>query len=97
MKTSHILSIRSILISAALCLSTSNSALAVSGPFVPPDNGVLLIVGQDTTSVDNYNRAVGVTPGGVTGYINLSDLSGLTTDVDNGAGPNNMGYLFQQY
>ncbi len=77
--------------------AATNTTLAVPGPFVPPGDDILLIVGQDTTSIDDYHAAVGVAPGGVTGYINLSDLSGLTTDADNGAGPNNMGYLFQQY
>ena len=80
-----------------LFTTVSSTAYAVSGPFIPPGDNILLIVGQDTTSIDNYNASVGVTPGGVTGYINLSDLSGLTTNADNGAGPNNMGYLFQQY
>ena len=69
----------------------------VSGPFVPPNDQFLLTIGQDTLSIDNYNSALNITPGGVVGYINIGDLSGLTTNVDNGGGPNNMGYLFQQY
>ena len=74
-----------------------NSVLAIDGPFMPPDGQKLLIVGQDVTSINNYVNTVGVVPGGLTGYINIGDLSGLTTSVDNGGGPNNMGQLFQDY
>ena len=70
---------------------------AQSGPFVPPGNQKIVIIGQDIDNIDAYNSGVGITPGGVTGYINIGDLSGLTTTVDNQAGRNNMGYLYQNY
>ena len=73
------------------------SASAVEGPFLPPGDQKLLVVGQDTLSINNYVNSTSVVPGGVTGYINIGDLSGLTTNVDNGGGPNNMGELFQNY
>jgi hypothetical protein len=75
----------------------SNAWSAVQGPFLPPTGKKLLIVGQDVNSIKDYDLTVGVTPGGVTNYINISDLSGLTTDVDNGGGSNNVGRLFQSY
>jgi hypothetical protein len=70
---------------------------AVQGPYLPPAGKKLLIVGQDVNSIRDYDLNVGITPGGVTNYINIADLSGLTTDVDNGGGSNNVGRLFQSY
>ena len=86
----------SIAIGGAISVMAA-SAGAVEGPYLPPDGKKLLIVGQDTLSISNYVNGTSVQPGGVTGYINIGDLSGLTTNVDNGAGPNNMGELFQNY
>ena len=71
--------------------------VALTGAYQPPDGEKILIVGQDTISIDAYNDSIGITPGGVTTYINLSDLSGLITQVDNGGGPNNAGYLQANY
>jgi|GEM_PF-569384 len=69
----------------------------VSGPFLPPSGQKVLIVGQDINSLQNYVSSVGITPGGVANYINISDLSGFTTNVDNGGGLNNVGTLYQTY
>ena len=78
--------------------SLSMPALAqVSGKFIPPDNKQLMVLGQDIDSIDGYRAAVGIEPAGVTTYINLADLSGLITYVDNGGGPNNAGYLQANY
>ncbi len=84
---------------AALTASviTVGAAYALEGPFVPPDGKQLMVIGQDTISIDDYRNHVGVEPAGVTTYISLSDLGGLTNGVDNGGGPNNAGYLQQQY
>lgn len=82
---------------AGLALGFAASAQAVQGPFLPPEGKKLLIIGQDINSIDAYKNDLGITPGGVTSYINLSDLSGLTTQVDNGAGANNAGYLQANY
>ncbi|GLS27211.1 glycoside hydrolase family 26 protein [Marinibactrum halimedae] len=84
-------------ITIATAALTSSMSHAVEGPFLPPEGQKLLIIGQDLLSIDNYNAQVSVTPGGVTGYVSLADLSGLITDVDNKAGPNNMGRLYADY
>jgi Ricin-type beta-trefoil lectin domain len=73
------------------------ASAAVQGPYLPPSGKRLLIIGQDVNSIADYSSATGITPGGVTNYINIADLSGLTTDVDNGAGLNNLGRLYQSY
>ena len=79
-----------------LSLSTFANA-QLDGPFIPPNGQKLMIIGQDTISIDHYRDNVPVEPAGVTTYIALSDLSGLTTRVDNGGGPNNAGYLHVNY
>lgn len=64
--------------------------------FVPKDGKRLMIMGQDTISVDAYRNAIGIDPAGVTGYTDLS-LLGLDKPIDNGGGPNHMSYLAEQY
>ena len=87
----------SLLLVGAIGGSPSSEALAVEGPFVPPDGKTLLIIGQDIDSIDNYNQSISIEPGGVTGYINIGDLSGLNSVVDNGAGRNDLSYLVREY
>ena len=82
---------------AAASLSTEAQNAQLDGPFIPPNGQKLMIIGQDTLSIDNYRASVPIEPAGVTTYIALSDLSGLITRVDNGGGPNNAGYLQANY
>ena len=87
-----------IAICASFLFSSSMFTQAqLVGPFIPPNGQKMMIIGQDITSIDNYRANVPVEPAGVTTYIALTDLSGLTNQVDNGGGPNNAGYLQQNY
>lgn len=81
----------------ALFTIAQSSIAQVNGPFVPPDGKKIMIVGQDTISIDGYRSSVGVEPAGVTSYIALADLSGLESYVDNGGGPNHASYLQGAY
>lgn len=74
-----------------------HAALAVGGKFTPPEGETLLIIGQDIDSIDTYNRDLGITPGGVTGYTGINDLAGFTSVGDWGAGRNHLSYLKDQY
>jgi hypothetical protein len=68
------------------------------GPaLVPPDDKMLLIIGQDTDSIDAYVQAFGQAPGGVTGYTSLSNLEGLTSVAEYGSGPHHLDYLAAAY
>ena len=78
-------------------LSLAHSALSIGGKFTLPEGQTLLIIGQDIDSIDNYNRDVGITPGGVTGYTGINDLAGFTAVGDWGAGRNHLSYLADQY
>lgn len=64
--------------------------------FVPQNGKCLLIMGQDTISIDAYRLSIGIDPAGVTGYTDLT-LLGLDKPVDNGGGLNHMSYLAEHY
>lgn len=71
---------------------------ATSGTtFRPPSGQKLLLIGQDTASIDAYVIDVGITPGGVVGYTSINDQEGIHSRHDNGAGPNYLDYLAGQY
>ena len=62
-----------------------------------PLEGVLLTVGQDVDSINNYHDDVGIKAGGVTNYIGITSLNGLTNNADSGAGRNNVQELATTY
>ena len=68
----------------------------VSGSLVP-DSGVLLTIGQDVDSINDYVSTVGVQPGGATNYIGIVNLDGLRGNADAGAGRNNVTELASTY
>ncbi|GLS28050.1 di-heme oxidoredictase family protein [Marinibactrum halimedae] len=80
-----------------LLFGTALSATAVEGPLLPPSDKKLLFIGQDLDSISAYTSNTGHIPTGLTGYISISDLSGLNTLVNNDAGDNNMAQLHQDY
>ena len=72
-------------------------SVKVERPFLPPDGQTLLIIGQDTASIDVYVQALDQTPGGVTGYTSLAQLEGLTSVAEYGSGPHHLDYLAETY
>jgi len=70
---------------------------SASGKFVPPAGQTLLIIGQDTQSIDDYVRSVALVPAGAAGYTSLSKLEGLHETADYGSGPHNLDYLSAAY
>ena len=63
----------------------------IEGKFTPPDGQTLLILGQDLGAIADYKAALGLKPGGVTTYTNISEtepslLNGLESPADWGAG-----------
>jgi hypothetical protein len=69
----------------------------ISGKFSPPAGQVLLIIGQDTDSIDDYVASTSIVPGGVTGYTSLNRLEGIYNTADYGSGPHNLSYLAETY
>lgn len=74
---------------AAAVFVAAVTAPAHAAVFLPPAGKKLVVIGQDVNSIADYVSSVGLTPGGVTGYTGITDLSGLTSNGDWGAGVNN--------
>ncbi len=54
--------------------------------FVPPEGKVLMIIGQDLNTIDQYVKDTGAVPSGVMLYTSIQELEGLTTSEDRGGG-----------
>lgn len=65
---------------------------ATLGKLEPPDGSTLLVIGQDTGSIEEYVNDVGPMPAGVMLYANIKDLSGLAFSADFGAGQNDLAH-----
>lgn len=68
-----------------------------TGKFTPPDGQTLLIIGQDTASIDAYTADLASLPGGVTNYTSVQQLEGIHKTADYGSGPHNIDYLAETY
>ena len=74
-----------------------NTIVRPANLFTPPSDYLLLLVGQDLTSIESYDSNVPDSPGGVVGQIEIGDLRGLTIALDSGRGPNNASHLIETY
>lgn len=89
---------RALPFASLLTLSLSTSSVAAPQDAVlAPDNGILLSIGQDVDSINDYVADVGVQPGGVVNYVGIADLDGLFNNADAGAGRNNVAELAATY
>lgn len=71
-------------------------SLAVSPPFIPRE-GRLLIIGQQRDAIDGYINDVGIVPGGFMVYTSISEMEGLETPADHGAGTVDARYYVEHY
>ncbi|NQZ89882.1 MAG: hypothetical protein HRT54_20120 [Colwellia sp.] len=62
-----------------------------------PEQGVLLSIGQDVDSINAYHQSISVVAGGVTNYLGINSLGGLTSNAESGAGRNNIAELVTLY
>ena len=76
-----------------VCVVSITAHAQDNGLFLPPDGQTLLIVGQDLGAIgglDDYNEGytdtVGVIPAGLTSYTGITDLGGLKSLDNWGAG-----------
>ena len=66
--------------------------------FIPPDESVLLIIGQDKDTIDKYVKANRTVPAGFMVYSSLRYGEGIISEPINwGAGTNEPDYLLQKY
>jgi hypothetical protein len=70
---------------------------AIGGKFAPPAGRTLLIIGQDTDSIDDYAESTKIVPAGVTNYTSLSKMEGIHETANYGSGPHNLDYLAETY
>lgn len=65
--------------------------------FIPPDDKVLLIIGHDQESADQYIKATGMIPGGFMFYTSIQNMDGLDHPANPGGGIQDAKYLMDQY
>lgn len=88
---------RIIAVSVVLAIALSAHTACAGGRFVPPDGKVLLIVGQDKRSIDDYIASIGIVPGGLMFYTSIQQLEGLYEPIDYGGGLHDGQYLAEKY
>jgi len=77
-------------------LSSYGSAQQSNG-FVPPDGKILLFIGQDQKTIQEYIYSAGVIPGGFMVYTSLKNLEGLTEAAEYGSGIQHAQYFVDGY
>jgi hypothetical protein len=75
----------------------AHAAQAESAKFVPPDGKVILMAGQDMSSIDEYVKSIDVIPAGVMFYTSIQDLEGIYEPADRGGGVHCGQYLAEKY
>ena len=65
--------------------------------FAPPDGKVLLVIGTDKVSTDDYVRGTGIMPGGTMLYTSIQSVDSLDRAVDVGGGIQDGKYLLERY
>jgi len=65
--------------------------------FAPPEGKVLLIIGEDRTSINDYVKTIKIVPGGTMIYTSVQYADGLDSAVDYGGGVHDGQYLLNKY
>lgn len=73
------------------------STQAQADPFLPPQGKVLVMVGQDKETIDQYVQSTGHVPAGLMIYTSVQEVSGLTEPKDFGANIQYGQYLVDKY
>ncbi len=74
-----------------------NSGTSYFAAKFAPATGRLLVIGQDVTSIDDYNNAFTHTPAGHSGYSSVNYVEGITSTASYGSGPQNAGDVASNY
>src|SRR5262245_49029519 len=88
-----------LLLSSLLLLPSSSFAVRHNGQpkFLPPEDKVLFMVGQDRKAIENYIRKVGIVPAGFTFYTSIQNMDGWEKRADYGGGEQHAAYLLNRY
>jgi hypothetical protein len=65
--------------------------------FVPPEGKVLLIIGQDKQTIDDYVKDLGRVPAGLMGYTSVQRAEGIYEEIDHGGGIQHLQYEVEKY
>jgi hypothetical protein len=65
--------------------------------FAPADGKVLLVIGQDKGTIDQYVETTGIIPAGFMLYTSIQDLEGLDAPADRGSGIQDAQHLIDKY
>ena len=65
--------------------------------FVPPNQAILLIIGQDVEAINGYMQATNQVPAGIMAYTSIQELQGLEQPVDYGGGIQHAQALIERY
>lgn len=65
--------------------------------YLPPKGKVLLIIGQDRETIDEYVKGIGIIPAGFTVYTSIQEVEGLYSPVNRGGGVQYLQYLIERY
>ena len=92
-------SLIAVLAVAAYAKDPASDAPAASpaGKFVPADGQILLLVGQDRDTIENYIKALGTVPGGFMVYTSVQKMDGLERAIEYGSGPQHMQHYVDRY
>ncbi len=71
-------------------------AQSIQHPFIPQE-GKLLIIGQQKDTIDEYIRNIGIVPGGFMVYTSIQNMDGLDSPGEHGAGINHAQYWMSRY
>ena len=82
---------------ALVIVTVSFLSIKTNAADLAPEQGVLLSIGQDVDSINDYHESISVVAGGVTNYLGITSLGGLTSNAESGAGRNNIAELVTLY
>lgn len=80
-----------------ISFSVTSNVLGDKNNFVPKEDHVLLIVGQDIHTIDDYVKELGIIPGGFTIYTSIQEMDGIYSPADYGGGVQYANLLIEKY
>lgn len=69
----------------------------IKGKFVPKNQGTLLAIGQDVTSINDYVNATNQIPAALSGYTSINNLEGINTSASYGTGLQHLSAMAEKY
>ncbi len=85
-------------LSALMIFGTAVYGVSEGAKFEPSDGKTILIIGQDSVTIENYISSTGIVPAGFMVYTSIKNLEGLESESpDYGSGINDADKLLSRY